>query len=296
MLLFVVPVKSPRLSRDWALACRLFERCVRSICAQTVEDFRVVVVCNERPATGFEHPRLEYLVVDFPVPEMRRPGEVTTTGYDYGLSAEIARKNADKARKLRAGFEHGARYAPTHCMGVDADDCVSRRLAAFVKRHPEKAGWFFKKGYIHPEGGRLLYVNVKNFNQTCGSSVIFRADLQQVVLENPDFYAHCIDRAPLAPLPFAGAIYSIANGDNIYMTAATTSQIQGSLWRKLFSPDLPSLLRKLVKYRPALVTSAVRREFGLYPVASAPACGASSDSSSCKDATSRCASSPVVPR
>jgi hypothetical protein len=267
MLLFVVPVKSPKLSRDWPLACRLFERCVRSICAQTSGDFRVVVVCNQKPATDFEHPGLEYLEVDFPAPEQRRPDEISTSGYDYGLSAEIARKNADKARKLSTGFDYGARYSPTHCMGVDADDCVSRRLAAFVARHPQGAGWFFRKGFIHPEGRRCLYLNVKNFNQTCGSSVIVRYDLRHLVLENPDFYAHCIERAPLEPLPFPGAIYSIANGDNIYMTADTTSQIQGALWRKLFSPALPALVRKALKYRPSLVTDRVRAEFGLYPVA-----------------------------
>lgn len=266
MLLFVVPIKSPKLSRDWSLASRLFERCLRSICAQTSGDFRVVVVCNEKPQIHFEHPQVEYIEVDFPVPETRRPGEVSTSGYDYGVSAEIARKNADKARKLRTGFDHGARYKPTHCMGVDADDCISRRLAEFVGRNPQGPGWFFRKGFIHPEGGRLMYKNVKNFNQTCGSSVIVRYDLRQLVLENPDFYAHCIERPPLVQLPFPGAIYSIANGDNIYMTADTASQIQGSIWRKLFSPALPRLMKKLLKYRPALVTGRVRREFGLYPV------------------------------
>lgn len=271
MLLFVVPIKSPKLSRNWPLACRLFERCLRSICAQTSGDFRVVVVCNQKPVIRFEHPQVEYIEMDFPVPETRRADEIPTTGYDYGLSAEIARKNADKARKLRTGFDYGARYQPTHCMGVDADDCVSRRLAAFVGRHAQAEGWFFRKGFIHPEGGRLVYKNVKNFNQTCGSSVIVRYDLRSLVLENPDFYAHCIERPPLVPLPFPGAIYSIANGDNIYMTAATTSQIQGAIWRKLFSPALPQLLKKLFKYRPGLVTGRMRAEFGLYPVLRDPA-------------------------
>jgi hypothetical protein len=267
MLLFVVPVKSPRLSRDWALTSRLFERCVRSICAQTAAFFRVVVVCNERPRTSFEHPHLEYLEVDFPVPETQQPGEAPATGYDYGLSGEIARKNADKARKLRAGLDHGARHRPTHSMGVDADDCVSNRLAAFVAGHPQAPGWFFSKGFIHPEGRRLLFLNVKNFNQTCGSSAIVRYDLRHLLFEKPDFYAHCFDRAPLEPLPFPGAIYSIANGDNIYMTADTTAVIQGSFWRRLLSPELPQLVQKALKYRPAFVTGRVREEFGLYPVA-----------------------------
>ncbi len=266
MLLFVVPVKSPKLSRDWPLAGRLFERCLRSICAQTVPDFRVVVVCNERPLTEFEHPKVEYLEVDFPAPEPRRPDEVTTAGYDHGLSAEIARKNADKARKLITGLDYGARYHPTHSMCVDADDCVSHRLAEFVEEHPEAPGWFFREGFIHPEGGRFMYLNVKNFNQACGSSAIVRFDLRRLSFQNPDFYAHCFKGPPLEPLPFPGAIYSVANGDNIYMTADNTSQIHRSLWRMIFSAALPRLVRKALKYRPALVTAGIREEFGIYPV------------------------------
>ncbi len=266
MILFVIPVKSPKLSRNWLLAGRLFERCVRSVCAQTVADFRVVVVCNERPPTGFTHPHLEYLEVDFPAPEQRRPDEVLATGYDYALSVEMARKNADKARKVRAGLDYGTRYHPTHSMVVDADDCVSHRLVEFVATHPEVPGWFFQKGFIYPEGGQCLYLNGKNFNQACGSSALVRFDQRHLQFENPDFYAHCFDRAPLVPLPFPGAIYSIANGDNIYMTADTTSHIQRSLWRKILSPALPRLIQKALKYRPAVVTEAIRHEFGLYPV------------------------------
>ena len=111
-----------------------------------------------------------------------------------------------------------------------------------------------------------MYLNVKNFNQTCGSSALVRFDQRHLQFESPDFYAHCFNSPPMVPLPFPGAIYSVANGDNIYMTADTKSEIQRSLWRKLFSPALPRLILKALKYRPAVVTDAIRREFGLYPV------------------------------
>lgn len=266
MLLFVIPLKSPKIARDWSLTQRLVERCVRSVCAQTSPEFRAILVCNEKPKIRFTDPRLEFIEVDFPVPEPRRAEENTTVGYDYGFSAEIERKNADKARKIHTALAHGAQYGPTHSMVVDADDCVSRRLATFVSRHPDAPGWFFRKGYIYPDGGRLMYLNVKNFNHICGSSVIVRYDLRSLLFSKPEFYDHPFDRLPLVPLPFPGTVYTVANGDNIYMTEDTKAQIQGTLRSRIFSAELPRLVQKALKYRPALVTRGIREEFGLYRI------------------------------
>src|SRR2546426_10364999 len=102
MLVFVVPLKSARISRDWSLTSRLFERCLRAICNQSSPNFRVVVVCNERPITDFHHPHVHYLEVDFP-PPFPDPNEEATSGYELARSKDIARKNADKARKIQAG-------------------------------------------------------------------------------------------------------------------------------------------------------------------------------------------------
>ena len=269
MLVFIIPVKSARISRNWELSCLLFERCLRSVCNQTSPDFRVVVVCNERPAIKFSHPSVHYIEVDFP-PPVAEPGEAHSTGYDYGCSRDIAQKNADKARKIQTGLEYAGRYHPTHNMVVDADDCVSPRLAEFVQRNPEGDGWYFKKGYMYPEGGRFVLLNVRNFYQICGSSVIIACGHTQALFSQPDFYEHTFDVPPsgvaLTPLPFVGAVYSMANGDNIYMTSETKRQIHGTWLRRLFSRDIFSLAQKALKYRPALLTGAIRREFGLYKI------------------------------
>ena len=269
MLVFIIPIKSARISRNWELSCLLFERCLRSVCNQTSPDFRVVVVCNERPAIKFSHPSVHYIEVDFP-PPVSEPGEEHSTGYDYGFSRDIARKNADKARKIQTALEYARRYHPTHNMVVDADDCVSPRLAEFVQRNPTSDGWYIKKGYMYPEGGRLVLLNVRNFYQICGSSVIIAYGHRQALFSKPDFYEHTFDVPPpgvaLTPLPFVGAVYSMANGDNIYMTTETKHQIHGTWLRRLFSREIFSLAQKLLKYRPALLTGAIRREFGLYEI------------------------------
>jgi hypothetical protein len=268
-VVFIIPIKSAKMSKDWKLTSQLFERCLRSICRQTAPEFRVVVVCNERPVTEFTHPNVHYVAVDFP-PPLADTGE-RTTGYEFGTSEKIKRQNADKARRIRTGYEYAERFHPTHSMVVDADDCVSRRLVEHVLRQPADRGWIFRKGYLYPEGGRLLYYNVRNFNQICGSSVIVPFAHRDTLVQNPDFYDHSLDVLPpaanLTPLPFVGAVYSIANGDNIYMSAETKGSIGRSLFRRIFSKDILALVKKILKYRPALLTPGTRAEFGLYKLA-----------------------------
>jgi hypothetical protein len=271
MLAFVVPLKSAQISRNWALACRLFERCLRAICNQTSPQFRVVVVCNERPTVSFSHPNVHYLEVDFP-PPLPDPTETRSVGYELSRSKDIERKNADKARKLRTGLEYARRYQPTHSMVVDADDCVSRRLAKFVEQNPESPGWYFQKGYIHTEGSRFMHLNSRNFNVVCGTSVVIAYERYHLLFANPDFYQHAFEEpmASLTPLPFPGAVYSMANGDNIYMSAETRDQIYATLFGRLFSPRVFSVFRKVLSYWPTLLTRSRRAEFGLYRLPEVP--------------------------
>jgi hypothetical protein len=271
MLVFVVPLKSSVISRNWVRACQLFERCLRSICNQTSPDFRVVVVCNERPEIRFRHPNVHYVEVNFP-PPLPDPVEARTRGYEYSRSSEIARKNADKARKIRTGLDYAARFHPTHSMVVDADDCVSHKLAAYAAQNPNAPGWYFRSGYFHTEGSRFLYLNRRNFNVVCGTSVITAFERRGALLANPDFYQHAFYEPPTGflPLPFPGAVYSMANGDNIYMSADTRNDIYGTLLKRIFSKAILEMAGKVIQYRPTLLTDSKRREFGLYRLTEAP--------------------------
>ncbi|HZZ78545.1 MAG TPA: glycosyltransferase family A protein [Gemmataceae bacterium] len=263
MLVFIVPLKSAKLSHDWALTSRLFERCVRALCNQTSPNFRVVVVCNERPECDYQHANLHYCEVDFP-PPVDEPEDAG--GYELARSKNIARKNADKARKILTGLEFAARFAPTHTMVVDADDCVSNRLAQLVEQHPDSVGWYCKSGYFHNEGSRFLFLNRQNFNVVCGTSVIVSYAHRHLLFPTPDFYQHAFYDPPpgLVPLPFEGVVYLMATGDNIYMSAQTRNEIYGSLFRRVFSKRIFAIAWKLLNYRPHLLTEARRREFGLY--------------------------------
>jgi hypothetical protein len=266
MIVFIVPIKSKLISKSWSLLSILFERCIRSICNQTDDNFRVVVVCNEKPDIDFFSPNIHYVEVDFLPPISNEFQKKTLEGYAYGLSQDIANKNADKARKILKGIEYAQQFSPQHLMVVDADDCVSRHLAKFVNQHSNCDGWVMKKGYIYYEGSRWLLQNATNFNQVSGTSVIIKNSLYSVLFENRDFYYHSFDQIPavdIKPLPFIGTVYSMANGENIYMTQQTFSEITSeNIWSGLIT-----LVQKITKYRLGLMTSNVRQEFGVYSIA-----------------------------
>ena len=246
MLIFLIALQSPAASKNWAHVSRLCERTLRSACQQTNDQFRVVLVCNERPASDFTHPALTVIEEDFPPPR------------------DQSARMADKWLKLKRGLLAVPADGPAHVMIADADDCVHRGLAALVAGEPRSPGWNFETGYMHDAGSRWLY-RLRDFDRYCGTSAIVR-------LEPGDFPRGMETRSddcfilahghgvigdflrargtPLRPLPFIGAIYNAATGEN-----DSRISLRGWGGKKM-------LLKKLLNSRP--LTRSVRREFGLY--------------------------------
>jgi hypothetical protein len=258
MLVFIIPLKSKKVCQSWESVCNLFERTVKSICNQTTNHFRVIVVCNEKPNIEFTHPNITYIERDFvvPVPDWRN-------------------KNLDRTRKLITGLIYAKNMdvKPTHIMCVDADDCISKNLAAFVNSHPQANGWFINKGYIYYDGSQFIRSMRKGFDQYCGTSNIVRFDLYDVPDTIDDltekkyldyifnYYRHRKITATLAqkgkalePLPFAGAIYT-NNGENNYFGILDKN-------KSIKLKSRISRAKALFDYR--WVTQSIREEFKLY--------------------------------
>jgi hypothetical protein len=217
MLVFVIPLKSPQASKSWELVTKLFERTIKSICNQTSSDYRVIVVCHERPRVEFHHPYVRYIEVDFP------PANEPDA---------FSRGHTDKGRKILKGLIHAQEFSPTHTMTVDADDCVSKYLAEFVSQNSNCDGWFINKGYKYQDGSDVIYVKRRNFYKICGSCNILRYDLNNLP-NNPEYnrgygyYRFYVDHEKvretlakngnhLQQLPFPGAVYIVATGENLY--------------------------------------------------------------------------------
>jgi hypothetical protein len=162
MLVFITSIRHPDSSSDHRRVERLFETALRSVCAQEDGDFRVVVVCNARPRIDYDDARVDYHVVDFPVPAAGRQA----TGRDA--------KAMDKGTKLLSGLLFARRFRPDHVALVDADDLVSRRIAGWVNEHPHAAGWYADAGYTLNHATRRVQRR-HSMVRYCGTALIVDA-------------------------------------------------------------------------------------------------------------------------
>lgn len=209
MIVFIVPLKSKAVSKDWELVSRLINRCLNSICNQTNSEFMVLVACHEIPDTNFNHDsRVKFLQIDFPPPVLKNNSD------DYLL------KEADKAKKILFATEYSIKLKADYVMTVDADDCISNKISEYVFKRGKDfiSGWFIHKGYLYPEGKKYAYLNLQNFHTICGSCVIIKPKLINLMFEDNLRFDHQKTKFNngiyLKPLPFPGAIYSMLNGAN----------------------------------------------------------------------------------
>lgn len=209
MLIFIVPLQSPQVSKSWKRVSKLACRTIASITNQSHPDFRIILVCNQKPIGLDSHPALDVIECDLPPPP--------------NVHGD---KERDKWTKLRIGLAVGRRYAPAHFMLLDADDCVNRDLAALSAAHPDGHGWYMDRGYVHREGSP--WVVLKNqFHHLCGSSAIVLCDVADLPKNGDDdsrTLTRCghgviVDerrrlRRPLSPLPFVGTVYITGTSEN----------------------------------------------------------------------------------
>ncbi|GAA4885345.1 galactosyl transferase [Flaviramulus aquimarinus] len=262
MLVFIVPVKSEKVSADWNTFCKLFERSIKSICQQKDSEFEVVVVCHEIPSIHFKHPKIHYVTANFPPPLLAGNEE----------AEKIGKREIDKGKKILLGVEHSKQFNPSHIMVVDSDDCISNKIAGFIKKSDKTIpGWYMEKGYVYREGDHYICLNRSYFNMLCGTSVIIKPEfIKDMFRKEPYLYFdHALKKLPnnikFIPFPFAAAIYSMGNGENHYMSTAKVKSLNDH--SNIFNfNELVRLYKKLNTYRFRLVTSGFKNRFNLHKI------------------------------
>jgi hypothetical protein len=267
-IFFIVPLRSSCSTKNWPRVCALFERTLRSICNQTDNNFKVIVVCNEIPNIGFSSPNMKYIQVDFSVAELE-----STNKQFLKLKREL-----DKARRMWVGLntveslQHSS--TPTYVMFVDADDCITSKLAKFINSQAEACnGWYVNSGYEYPDGGKIVYSRMKNLCDKTNTSHVVRYDLLTPFAKlkfedvDPDFLFHQNVRSimdelgsPLQALPFPGVTYVTDNGENMYMQRDKIFQYNFDYIQLI--RILGGSVRRLLIQKP--LSESVCREFGIY--------------------------------
>ena len=224
VLAFVAAVMHPEFSADYARVEDLLERTLRSVCAQRDRAFRVVVVGNRAPRFAMPA-QTEFVEVDFPLPHPRSRGWSLETGLDKGT-------------KVAVGILAAMRHAPDHIMVFDADDFVSDRLAGFTNQDPGANGWYVTDGYAYSDAHRIIR-RISGFHDACGTSIIVNSRLydipdlpitatqaeleegfgsftvRELLGNHRETVGHfAAAGTPLRPLPFPGAVYTLATGQN----------------------------------------------------------------------------------
>lgn len=261
-LVFIVPVKSAKVSGNWDGFTKLFERTVKSICNQTSSKYEVIVSCHEIPQITYRNEKIHYHQVDFDVPQLQ--------GLDHEV--QVSRKESDKAKKIQTGIVKAQEFKPSYIMVVDSDDCISNKIVEFVSNDKTDClGWYFKKGFFYQEGKPYAFLNKSNFNQFCGSGIIIKSEfVEDLFLKEPSlYYDHFTMVLPngqaLTPLPFPGAVYSMANGENHYMSSGRISNIAKKP-NSSYLNFIKSIISKLKKYRPTFISGNFKKAFNLYKI------------------------------
>lgn len=236
LLTFIIPVRHHENASDWGALKAKLAQTVASVANQRHGDWRGIVVANEGSDLPELPPSFEAVRVGFAPNDMHELGAA-------GVDAFHDAFRLDKGRRVLAGML--AARDSRFFMIADDDDFVSARIAGFVDRHRDEAGWRIDKGYIWDDGGRLLFAH-DGFNRLCGTSLIIRADHYELPARFEDASAEWIKamlgshrrigailaerRSPLRPLPFRGAIYRVGH-------AGSHSQTPPILRRYFFNRD-----------------------------------------------------------
>tara|TARA_R110002167_G_scaffold10108_1_gene46550 strand:- start:5812 stop:6609 length:798 start_codon:yes stop_codon:yes gene_type:complete len=264
MICFLVPVKSEKLSSDWDKFSELVNRSLKSINGQKDKDFQIVVACHELPSNKFEHPKVHYVQVDFDIPQL--------SNEDWEKDRQA--KEGDKARKIQVAHNYAnENFDVDYFMVVDSDDCIQNGISKYVNSRLKSdiPGWYVNKGYFYTEGSRFAFMIRSNFNVRCGTCIIIKKELfPQVIQHEPYLYyfhekIELDDNLALLPYPKAAALYSMANGENHYMSQSKMMNLINQT-KFLTIGHIKSLYSKISRYRPRYIGGGFKKDFNFYKI------------------------------
>ncbi|MEM6742167.1 MAG: hypothetical protein AAF676_00350 [Pseudomonadota bacterium] len=227
-LTFIMPVRHPQSVRDPADQQRVIGQTIRSIAAQTVDDWRLRIVCNREQRLPPLPANVERVDIDLP-PVPREALESATD-----MASTYIPANLDRGRRVHLGL---AGLGPDDLiMPVDDDDFISRRLAEHVLARAAAGGsaWLLGPGYVFPDGGFWMRPASVDCYRFTGTSVIARlrrfpgladaAPSEEAVHDIGD-HGRSSSRLltgddPAEIVPFPAVVYRVNHGNQVQVDVA----------------------------------------------------------------------------
>ena len=269
MIVFSIALKSKQVSKNWDHTCILLKRTLNSIYNQTNQDFKVVIVCHEKPSLSSPYPNLIYHQVDFLPPENSYPEMIL----DRDIKEVLGRKIAKEMES-------------DYIMVIDSDDCINKEIVDYVNQQAGNSvipdGFFANSGYIFYEKSNKI-VPRSGLYHCCGSTVVLKSELCDVpeswqyddlveFKQKGKFFSHGSlvsywqsKGRVIKPFPFRGCIY--IRPDFEPGLDATRNVLVSSWKRRNLKLLLSPVKRKLEKVAKAQdVTQDIKNNFGFYAI------------------------------
>ncbi|MEP7702669.1 glycosyltransferase family A protein [Paraglaciecola sp. 25GB23A] len=160
MFIFLLALKHPDTANDYQNVERLLSNTLHSVVGQTVEDFRVVVVCNRLPQVSIQDDRIHFHVVHFPA-VAKENGKLN-----------VEQKFTDKGSKYLSGLLYAKQFNPIYVYILDSDDWVNTNFIAFLNSAPAHPIWYVDKGYF-VNLDKKEYKKRSGLVRYCGSTFVY---------------------------------------------------------------------------------------------------------------------------
>lgn len=202
MIVFCIPIRHPDHSYDYNATWDTLRKTLKSVCNQTTDRFKVIVVCNKVLDDFKDLPYIKNVEFierkDWPPPPINESDESLKQihGQQVHFTGIHAARYDKSVKYLAAILKAWEDYDPTFVMLMDGDDFISKHLAEYCLENAEKHphGFFISSGY------RLKHNKLTripgNFHRTCGTSNIMniRALLSPLDIDESVTYNSSIEK------------------------------------------------------------------------------------------------------
>jgi|GEM_PF-2027073 len=270
MIAYTISLKSKQVSTNWKHVCSLLERTLNSIYNQSDQDFKVVIVCHEKPKLELSYPNLIYYQVDFLPPKRT---------YDCMI--------LDRDIKEIIGRKISQELKPHYIMAIDSDDCISAKISEFINNRVANCatipdGFYADRGYIYYEETNK-FVDKTGLYNCCGSTVALKPELYDTpdswnydalveFKHNGRFFSHGdlvkywqSKKKVIQPFPFKSCIYVRPNFEPSLdaMSNVWTASLRRRDLKLLLSP----IKRKVTKFFNSQdIPESFPKEFGFHRI------------------------------